>query len=64
MRAYPLPTRSRIIINVTEPVIVSSAKIEKARDGRNQQLVVEIVPFGPVTGSIASQDRDRRRRRR
>jgi N-acetylmuramoyl-L-alanine amidase len=39
--------RSRIIINVTEPVIVASAKIEKARDGHSQQLVVEIVPFGP-----------------
>jgi N-acetylmuramoyl-L-alanine amidase len=37
--------RSRIIINVTEPVIVASAKIEKSKDG--QQLIVEIVPFGP-----------------
>ncbi len=45
--------RSRIVIDVTEPVIVSSAKIEKARDGRNQELVVEIVPFGPVTASIS-----------
>jgi N-acetylmuramoyl-L-alanine amidase len=39
--------RSRIVIYVTEPVIVASAKIEKAKDGRNQQLIVEIVPFGP-----------------
>jgi len=39
--------RSRIIINVTEPVIVASAKIEKSRNGPNQQLVVEIAPFGP-----------------
>jgi N-acetylmuramoyl-L-alanine amidase len=38
--------RSRIIIYVTEPVIVASAKIEKSRDGRGQQLVVEIAPFG------------------
>jgi len=47
--------RSRIIIYVTEPVIVSSARIEKARDGRNQELIVEIVPFAPVTGSISAK---------
>ena len=45
--------RSRIIINVTEPVIVASAKIEKSRDGRSQQLVVEIVPFGPPVAALA-----------
>ncbi len=45
--------RSRIIINVTEPVIVASAKIEKARDGRSQQLVVEIVPFGAPVAAPA-----------
>jgi N-acetylmuramoyl-L-alanine amidase len=39
--------RSRIIIDVTEPVIVASAKIEKAGDGRDPQLIVEIIPFGP-----------------
>lgn len=39
--------RSRIIINVTEPVIVASAKIEKGKDGRHQHLIVEIIPFGP-----------------
>jgi len=44
--------RTRIVINVTEPVIVSSARIAKAKDGRSQLLVVEIEPFGPVTASI------------
>jgi N-acetylmuramoyl-L-alanine amidase len=44
---------SRIIIDVTEPVIVSSAKIEKAADGRGQQLIVEIEPFGLVTASLS-----------
>ena len=39
--------RTRIILNVTEPVIVSSARMMKARDGRSQELVVEIEPFGP-----------------
>jgi len=45
--------RSRVIIYVTEPVIVSSARIEKATDGRNQHLVVEISSFVPVTASVA-----------
>lgn len=45
--------RSRVIIYVTEPVIVSSARIEKAKDGRSQRLVVEITPFVPVTASIS-----------
>ena len=45
--------RSRVIIYVTEPVIVSSARIEKAKDGRAQHLVVEIASFVPVTASIA-----------
>lgn len=45
--------RSRIVIYVTEPVIVSSARIEKTKDGRGQHLTVEIVPFVPVTASIS-----------
>lgn len=44
--------RSRIIIYVTEPVIVQGARIEKAKDGRSQHLVVEISPFVPMTASI------------
>ncbi len=44
--------RSRIIIYVTKPVIVQGARIEKAKDGRNQHLVVEISPFVPMTASI------------
>jgi N-acetylmuramoyl-L-alanine amidase len=46
--------RSRIIIYVTEPVIVSSARIEKTKDGRTQHLIVEIAPFVPMTASIAA----------
>jgi N-acetylmuramoyl-L-alanine amidase len=46
---------TRIILSVTEPVIVSSAKIEKTRDGRGQDLVVEVEPFDPVTGSIPAK---------
>lgn len=46
--------RSRIIIYVTEPVIVQGARIEKAKDGRSQHLVVEIAPFVAMTASIAA----------
>lgn len=42
---------SRVILYVTEPVIVSSARFAKARDGRSHELVVEIEPFGPVTAT-------------
>ena len=45
--------RSRVIIYVTEPVIVSSARIEKSQDGTAEHLVVEIASFVPVTASIA-----------
>jgi N-acetylmuramoyl-L-alanine amidase len=47
--------RSRIVIYVTEPVIVSGAKIDKGKDGRNTQLVVEIAPFQPVAEPTGEQ---------
>ncbi len=53
--------RSRIIIYVTEPVIVSSARIEKTKDGTSQHLVVEIASFVPVTASIPRRRSKRRR---
>jgi len=46
--------RSRIIIYVTEPVIVSSARIEKASGESDENLVVEISSFTPITASIPS----------
>jgi N-acetylmuramoyl-L-alanine amidase len=51
--------RSRIIIYVTEPVVVSSARIEKAKDGRAQHLVVEIASFVPVTAGIAPPTKEK-----
>jgi N-acetylmuramoyl-L-alanine amidase len=45
--------RSRIIIYVTEPVIVSSARIERAGEGRGPNLIVEIAPFTPITASVS-----------
>jgi len=35
---------SRVVINVTEPVIVESARIESGQDGKGQRLAIEIVP--------------------
>lgn len=38
------PGKSRIVIDVTAPVIVESAKLEPAKDGKSQRLALEIVP--------------------
>ncbi|MEQ1710641.1 MAG: N-acetylmuramoyl-L-alanine amidase [Hyphomicrobium sp.] len=38
------PGKSRIVIDVTAPVIVESAKIETAKDGKSQRLALEIIP--------------------
>lgn len=43
------PDRSRVVIDVTSPVIVESAKIEKSKDGKSARLVLEIAP---VAGAI------------
>ena len=39
------PGRSRVVIDVTSPVVVESQIIEKPRDGKGHRLVLEIVPF-------------------
>ena len=39
------PGKSRVVIDVTAPVVVESAVIEKARDGKGHLLVLDIVPF-------------------
>jgi N-acetylmuramoyl-L-alanine amidase len=51
--------RSRIIIYVTEPVIVHSARIEKATDGRSQHLIVEIAPVVAITASISQPQKQK-----
>lgn len=38
------PGKSRVVIDVTEPVVVESAKIEKAKDGKSHRLALQIVP--------------------
>ena len=45
-------SKTRVILEVTEPVIVSSTQIEKTADGKGQQLVVEIMPCPLSTASI------------
>jgi N-acetylmuramoyl-L-alanine amidase len=49
---------SRIIIYVTEPVIVQGARIEKAKDGNSQHLVVEMSPFVAMTASLQPPKRN------
>jgi len=46
--------RSRVIIYVTEPVIVSSTRMEKVDNGTSQHLTVEIASFISTTGSVAT----------
>jgi N-acetylmuramoyl-L-alanine amidase len=38
------PGRARVVIDVTQPVVVESAKIEPTADGKGSQLALEIVP--------------------
>ena len=44
--------RSRIVIDVTEPVIVANAKMEKVEGGKGQILAIEIVRVVGVTKHI------------
>lgn len=36
--------KTRVVIDVTVPVVVEGAKIEKGRDGKSQRLALDIVP--------------------
>ena len=38
------PGKARVVIDVTGPVVVDKAAIEKSKDGKTAQLVLEIVP--------------------
>jgi N-acetylmuramoyl-L-alanine amidase len=46
--------RSRVIIHVTEPVIISGTTMENVGAGPNQHLTIEIVSFVPITAGIAA----------
>ena len=45
------PGKNRIVIDVTEPVVVDHSRIEKTPDGAASQLVLEIVPAASVVKS-------------
>src|SRR5512134_403953 len=47
------PGRTRIVIDVAKPVVVESAKVEKAKDGKGHRLAVEIVPAQQAVKSAA-----------
>lgn len=38
------PGRSRVVIDVTEPVVVESSRMVAAKDGKSQHIEIEIVP--------------------
>lgn len=40
--------RNRVVIDVTQPVVVESARIEKTRDGKGAKLALDIVPVDAV----------------
>ena len=67
------PGKTRVVIDVTGPVIVETAVIEKAKDGKPARLVLEIVPVDAkgtaarkvaLAAQMASALRRRRRPRR
>ncbi len=49
------PGKARVVIEMTEPVVVQSAKIEKSRDGKSQQLALDIVPVQAINKSGRKQ---------
>lgn len=42
------PGRTRVVIAVTTAVVVEKSAVERARDGRGHQLVLDIVPVDPA----------------
>jgi len=51
------PGKARIVIDVTGPVVVDRAAIEKTKDGKRMQLVLEIVPVEPLADAKAEAKR-------
>lgn len=47
------PGKARIVIDVTAPVVVESAKIEKSADGKTARLALDIVPVQTVARAAA-----------
>ena len=51
------PGKARVVIDVTGPVIVDKAAIEKSKDGKTTRLVLEIVPAEPAAARKADAKR-------
>src|SRR5215467_765310 len=51
------PGKARVVIDVTGPVVVDRAVIEKSKDGKRVQLVLEIVPVEPLADAKAEAKR-------
>lgn len=51
------PGRSRVVIDVTQPVIVESARFDRLKDGNGERLVLDIVPVdgGPTRRLVGSR---------
>ncbi len=47
MAAVPRRGAPRVVIDVTEPVIVDKAVMKRSQDGRTSQLILDIVPVDP-----------------
>jgi N-acetylmuramoyl-L-alanine amidase len=45
------PGRTRVVIETTSSVVVQSSKMEKSKDGKSQQLAIEIVQASSVSKS-------------
>ena len=41
------PGQQRVVIDVTQPVVVEKASLERSADGKSQRLVLDIVPVPP-----------------
>ena len=54
------PGKARIVIDVIGPVIVDRAEIERSKDGKRVQLVLEIVPV-PLADSLADAKAEAKR---
>lgn len=44
--------RSKIVIDVTEPVVVAKSDLKTHRDGRGAQLDIDLIPFTPMSKSV------------
>ncbi|MGQ0674006.1 MAG: N-acetylmuramoyl-L-alanine amidase [Hyphomicrobium sp.] len=51
------PGKTRIVIEVTQPVVVETATVEKAKDGKPPMLALQIVPVDTGSGQANSAER-------